>query len=149
MIFFRSIKIYFRDGLTKSKLFQVTPNSCGGYSGAGTTYFQSPDKFQDECAYKVNVRRNVCQIRYTAIYTVRLRRHAVLYKRCFCRFPHLESISNGFRSANRPSLTMNRRTLVNATSSLCLRTTTRNWICPFYAARIPVNTVSVGIKIFK
>ncbi|CAH1713526.1 uncharacterized protein LOC114126912 [Aphis gossypii] len=41
----------------------ITPNSCGGFSSASTTYFQNPEKFQDVCSYKINVRRNVCQIR--------------------------------------------------------------------------------------
>uniref|UniRef100_A0A2S2P7N4 CUB domain-containing protein n=1 Tax=Schizaphis graminum TaxID=13262 RepID=A0A2S2P7N4_SCHGA len=41
----------------------VTPNSCGGFSSSSTTYFQSPEKFQDVCSYKINVRRNVCQLR--------------------------------------------------------------------------------------
>ncbi|XP_025198789.1 uncharacterized protein LOC112597077 [Melanaphis sacchari] len=41
----------------------VMPNSCGGFSSSSTTYFQSPEKFQDICSYKINVRRNVCQIR--------------------------------------------------------------------------------------
>ncbi|XP_060861769.1 uncharacterized protein LOC132938769 [Metopolophium dirhodum] len=41
----------------------VTPNSCGGYSSSSITYFQSPEQFQDVCAYKINVRRNICQIR--------------------------------------------------------------------------------------
>ncbi|XP_050432399.1 uncharacterized protein LOC126840591 [Adelges cooleyi] len=38
-------------------------NSCGGYSGASTSYFQNPEAFQNTCTYKVNVRRNVCQLR--------------------------------------------------------------------------------------
>ncbi|XP_060841398.1 uncharacterized protein LOC132922088 [Rhopalosiphum padi] len=41
----------------------VTPNSCGGFSSSSTAYFQSPEKFQDVCSYKINVRRNVCQLR--------------------------------------------------------------------------------------
>ncbi|CAI6345766.1 unnamed protein product [Macrosiphum euphorbiae] len=41
----------------------VTPNSCGGSSSSNIAYFQSPEKFQDLCSYKINVRRNICQIR--------------------------------------------------------------------------------------
>lgn len=52
------------------------------------------------------------------------------------------SISNDFRSANRPRRTTSRRTLATATSSRYCPTTTRNSICPFCAARIPVNTVN-------
>ncbi|XP_025408405.1 uncharacterized protein LOC112682120 [Sipha flava] len=41
----------------------ITPNSCGGYSGSSTTYFQSPDTFQELCTYKIHVRQNTCQLR--------------------------------------------------------------------------------------
>lgn len=55
------------DGIIWNELFlcfQVTSNSCGTYSGSSTSYFQSPDKFQESCTHKINVRRNVCQIRW-------------------------------------------------------------------------------------
>ncbi|VVC32166.1 CUB domain [Cinara cedri] len=41
----------------------VAPNSCGGYSDSSTSYFESSEKFQETCDYKINVRQNVCQIR--------------------------------------------------------------------------------------
>ncbi|XP_050540075.1 uncharacterized protein LOC126904832 [Daktulosphaira vitifoliae] len=38
-------------------------NSCGGYSGSSTIYFQNPETFQQSCTYKVNIKKNVCQLR--------------------------------------------------------------------------------------
>ncbi|VVC32163.1 Hypothetical protein CINCED_3A025412 [Cinara cedri] len=41
----------------------VVSESCGGYSDLSTSYFKNPDKFQEVCVYKINIKQKICQIR--------------------------------------------------------------------------------------